>query len=556
MRSPLSLPLPWWTPLAAFAAAAVLVTAVSLARQGPILTPGSGTWWFALAVSHLPYLGILLFLVGGFIERVGYFARGRAPERSGVLPEELPAVCVQLPMYNEHLVAERVIAAAGRLRWPSDRLEIQVLDDSTDADTRSLVDAAAARVRESGLRCTVLRREDRVGYKAGALEEARKRTDADFLVLFDSDFIPPADYLERALPYFYDATGTALGDVAMVQAQWGHLNADESALTRAQSLWVDDHHTLQMSWRSARWGFVNFTGTAGVWRAGAVERAGGWRAASLVEDCELSFRHLFAGYRTRFVKELVVPAELPGTVTAYKAQQKRWTQGWAQLQRLHLRTLLTGYRTPLARRVHLAYHMLVAVQWAFWAVWMLLLPILIDAQLWLGALGPAAGVAGYLLPSTLWVLLAGVLASAEARHTYSAALDAREFGRRLARLVPYVVLNTGMLAHQACAFVEGLLGPLHSEFERTPKTAASGGAPVSSRRYHVRIPWPYLIAEAFFLAYQAAWGLAFLAQGLVWCGLGALAVAACVGVLFVRWGDHLAPRGLERPRQAALAEQR
>ena len=148
--------------------------------------------------------------------------------------------------------------------------------------------------------------------------------------------MPPADFLLRTIPHFYRADGEPDAGLALVQAQWGHLNHDESSLTRAQSLWVDDHHTLQMSWRSAMWRFVNFTGTAGVWRASAIEAAGGWRAASLVEDCELSFRHLFAGYRTKFVKEIVVPAELPATYTAYKAQQRRWTQGWVQLQRLHL----------------------------------------------------------------------------------------------------------------------------------------------------------------------------------------------------------------------------
>ena len=168
-------------------------------------------------------------------------------------------------------------------------------------------------MREStGVDCRVLRRADRQGYKAGALEAGRRQTDAEFLVIFDADFLPPADYLERAIPHFYRADGEPDAGLALVQTQWGHLNADESPLTRAQSLWVDDHHTLQMSWRSAVWQFVNFTGTAGVWRASAIEAAGGWRAASLVEDCELSFRHLFAGYRTKFVKEIVAPAELPG----------------------------------------------------------------------------------------------------------------------------------------------------------------------------------------------------------------------------------------------------
>jgi cellulose synthase/poly-beta-1,6-N-acetylglucosamine synthase-like glycosyltransferase len=182
------------------------------------------------------------------------------------------------------------------------------------------------------------------GLQGRALESARRETDAEFLVIFDADFLPPADFLQRTIAHFYGRGGEPDGGLALVQAQWGHLSADESALTRAESLWVDDHHTLQMSWRSAMWQFVNFTGTAGVRRASAIEAAGGWGAASLVEDCELSFRHLFAGYRATFVKEVVAPAELPPTFTAYKAQQKRWTQGWVQLQRLHLLTLLFSFR--------------------------------------------------------------------------------------------------------------------------------------------------------------------------------------------------------------------
>ena len=199
---------------------------------------------------------------------------------------------------------------------------MQVLDDSTDEDTRALVEDVCQRVRTStGVDCYVRHRADRQGYKAGALEEGRRETDAEFLAIFDADFVPPEDFLVRTIPHFYGADRELDDGLALVQTQWGHLNHDESSLTMAQSLWVDDHHTLQMSWRSAKWQFVNFTGTAGVWRAAAIEAAGGWRAESLVEDCELSFRHLFAGYRTKFVKEIVVPAELPATYTAYKAQQ-------------------------------------------------------------------------------------------------------------------------------------------------------------------------------------------------------------------------------------------
>ena len=189
------------------------------------------------------------------------------------------------------------------MTWPADRFSVQVLDDSTDADTRALVADVCAAVRAStGVDCSVRHRADRRGYKAGALEDGRRATDAEFLVIFDSDFVPPKDFLLRSIPHFYSADGELVDRLALVQTQWGHLNHDESPLTLAQSLWVDDHHTLQMSWRSAKWKFVNFTGTAGVWRASAIESVGGWRAASLVEDCEISFRHLFAGYRTKFVK--------------------------------------------------------------------------------------------------------------------------------------------------------------------------------------------------------------------------------------------------------------
>ena len=391
-------------------------------------------------------------------------------------------------MFNEHAVARRVIEAAAAMTWPVDRFSVQVLDDSTDADTRSLVDDVCAEVRRStGVDCYVLRRENRRGYKAGALEEGRLQTDAEYLAIFDADFVPPADFLERTIPHFYDGAGEPDAELALVQAQWGHLNHDESSLTRAQSLWVDDHHTMQMSWRSSKWQFVNFTGTAGVWRASAVATAGGWRAASLVEDCELSFRHLFAGYRTTFVKEIVVPAELPATYTAYKAQQRRWTQGWVQLQRLHLRTLLFRFRCSPLRKLHLIYHMCIAWQWPLWALWTLTLPLMIYTGHWLGGSDAMAAVLLYLAPTCSWALLAATTASLETKHTYSDEVTPSTFVRRVRRLVPYTRLNTGMLPHQFSVFVEGLFGGMHSEFERTPKAASIGTTTCCARTAEPRL---------------------------------------------------------------------
>lgn len=536
-------PRPWWR--ASVVVAVVLLALLALALQvGPAGRDLPASWVVAAAL-HAPFVVVLCFLIGGLIERVGYFWRGRAPVAPGRLPYVWPTVCVQLPMFNEHAVARRVIEAASAMRWPRDRFSVQVLDDSTDPATRRLVAAVCAEVRRDGVDCTVLHRADRTGYKAGALEAGRRQTDAELLVIFDADFVPPADFLVRTVPHFYDADGRADDGLALVQAQWGHLNHDESALTRAQSLWVDDHHTLQMAWRSAQWQFVNFTGTAGVWRAASIEATGGWRASSLVEDCELSFRHLFAGYRTTFVKEIVVPAELPATPAAYRSQQRRWTRGWVQLQRLHLATLLFRFRCSWPRRLHLVYHMCIGWQWPAWAVWAATLPVLIHTGLWAGAVSTELAVALYVGPPAVWALLAATAASVETRHTYPAAAQTpRVLLQRVGRVVPYVVLNAGMLPHQFSSFAEGLFGGMHGEFERTPKaatvTGSAGGAVAASPAAAASRPrrnWPYVLTEAFYVGYQLTWAAVFVVRGLLPCAAGAAYMAGAV-VLVARFSGR------------------
>ena len=547
--------LPWyrlWVPviIAVTIAAGLLLYATRAIVGAAWFEVGSPGWWVLTTVLHLPFLGILFFLIIGTGERLAFYWKGRASEKPGRLPAVYPTVCVQLPMFNEHAVAQRIIEAAANMHWPAERFSIQVLDDSIDEDTRQLVEQVCAEVRSRGRACRVLHRVDRLGYKAGALEAGRQQTEAEFLVIFDADFVPPADFLLRTIPHFYQPDGQPDSGLALVQAQWGHLNHNESALTLSQSLWVDDHHTLQMAWRSAAWKFVNFTGTAGVWRASAIEAAGGWHATSLVEDCELSFRVLFAGFRTKFVKEIVVPAELPATYTAYKAQQKRWTQGWVQLQRLHLRTLIFGYSVSRLRRLQLFYLMCISWQWPLWAVWMLVLPFAILANLSLGALSPVLGVAVYFFPSLVWLVLSATIASLETKYTYAEPLTLTRFLGRIGRVFPRAVIGTGMLAHQFSAFAEGLFGPLHSEFERTPKAASitsraippnppTSGLVTAVRKIDpIKVHWPYVLCELFFVTYQLAWAALFAVSGLYWCALVAVYMAGCIIYLVFHYGDH------------------
>ncbi len=551
-----------WFGAAAAAYAALFSYQVALGEPQRALD--SPTAWLLTMLLHLPYLIILLLLGFGFVERLGYFRRGRQPHRPGRLPAAWPTVCIQLPMFNEDAVAARVIEAAAAIRWPQGRIAVQVLDDSTDAPTRTMVREACARVQaRTGVPCRWVHRSDRRGYKAGALEAGRHQTDAEFIAIFDADFVPPPDYLQRAMPHFYKADGTPQGDLALVQAQWAHLNEDESLLTEAQALWVDDHHSLQMAWRSANLGFVNFTGTAGVWRASAIQAVGGWRSTSLVEDCELSLRALFGGYRTRFVRQLAAPAELPQTLAAYRLQQKRWTQGWAQILRLHLATLLGSYRTNLARKAFLTYLVCICWQWPLWMSWIVLFPFLIANGLWFGVLGSDVALLVYLAPPLVFAVLASIVATAETRH--GDGPRQRSFTRRCARILPYLVIHTGMLPHHVCAFFEGLFGPMHAEFERTPKTASVTALAGRDTGAEATAPAPlapagatrrklsktaYQLAEAAFVVSQTAWAVYFGSQGMVMATLASAWVAACV--LSLRVVPLLA--GALKQRRTAAAE--
>src|SRR5450759_10179 len=234
--------------------------------------------------------------------------------------DPLPVVTIQLPLYNEMYVADRLIESVCRIDYPRDRLEIQVLDDSVD-ETRGIAELAVRRFAAQGIDIKYYHRTDRVGYKAGALEAGLKVARGEFVGIFDADFIPTADFLTTLMPHF---SGPAIG---MVQARWGHINQDYSLLTKIQAILLDGHFVLEHGGRNRAGRFFNFNGTAGVWRRAAIIDAGGWQHDTLTEDLDLSYRAFLRGWQAVYLRDVVVPAELPVTFSAFRRQQHRWARG-------------------------------------------------------------------------------------------------------------------------------------------------------------------------------------------------------------------------------------
>jgi cellulose synthase/poly-beta-1,6-N-acetylglucosamine synthase-like glycosyltransferase len=280
-----------------------------------------GGFLFIFAVLLYALVLVILFVYGiNFLYLAMISWRHNGPDPKPPSLDMQASVTVQLPVYNELYVAERLIDACARLDWPAHLLEIQVLDDSTD-ETREIVAKSVARWHAIGVNIQHVHRSDRTGFKAGALLNGMNFAHGDFLAYFDADFIPQHDFLVKTVPHFVDSR------VAFVQTRWGHTNRDYSILTFLQSLAIDAHFVVEQFARSRGGYWFNFNGTAGVWRRAALEAAGGWRADTLTEDLDLSYRVFLKGWRGLYLRDVVTPAELPVTFGAFRRQQHRWAKG-------------------------------------------------------------------------------------------------------------------------------------------------------------------------------------------------------------------------------------
>ncbi len=413
------------------------------------------------------------------------------PTVAPVTDDTLPSLTVQLPIYNERTVAARLIRAAGELEYPRDRLEIQVLDDSTD-ETRAIVDEEVALLRAHGLDANVVRRSDRRGFKAGALDHGMQTAKGELLAIFDADFEPRANFLLQLVTRFADP------GVGMVQARWGHLNREESLLTRAESALLDGHFVIEHTVRHDSGVFFNFNGTAGIWRRSTIDSAGGWQHDTLTEDLDLSYRAQLCGWRFVYVPFVVAPAEVPPDIAAFKSQQHRWAKGSVQVFRKLGWRILTS-REPLAVKREALVHLTGNVGY--------------PAVLFLALLLPLAAGSKPVLPA--WINLALFLSctlAVLAFYDRSQRAVGRSLGLRLVDTLAALTLGIGMCVSQTRAVFEGLM-PGTGVFVRTPKRGDSK----SSRRYAAALRG--LPGIELVLAAWLGWGIFAAAQRGAWASM-------------------------------------
>lgn len=390
-----------------------------------------------------------------------YWHRNQVP-RPGreFAPDELPRITLQLPAFNEMYVMERLLDAVCELDYPRDRLQVQVLDDSTD-ETVNIAARKVVECQQRGLDIEHIHRGDRVGFKAGALDAALPRATGELISILDADFVPPPSFLMDQVHYFTDPK------VAVVQTRWGHLNRSSSLLTELQSIFLDGHLVLEQTARNRSGRYFNFNGTGGTWRKAAIEDAGGWEHDTLTEDIDLSYRAQVKGWRFVFLKDVVTPAELPPDIHAFKSQQSRWTKGMIQVARKITGTLMFAPGIPFKCRLEGVTHLLMGLTYPLMIILVLLIYPVVQIRFDVG------------LKELLMVDLPLFLAASVSVFLFYLISQLEAYGRagwrRMIYLPMLVSLGVGMTVSNTKAWLGGLLG-FDSPFVRTPKFGNDGGA--------------------------------------------------------------------------------
>lgn len=447
--------------------------------------------WFDTGLL-VPYFIVLIVLASYGIHRyvmvwLYYRHRKQRVTKPAEHFAELPRVTVQLPIFNEQFVIDRLVEAVCRFDYPKDKLEIQVLDDSTD-ETVEIAAAAVERYAALGYNISYHHRTNRSGYKAGALQAGMNVAQGEFIAIFDADFVPPEDFLMRTIHFFTDAK------IGMVQTRWTHINRHYSFLTEVESILLDGHFVLEHGARSRTGTFFNFNGTAGMWRRKAIEDAGGWQHDTLTEDTDLSYRAQLKGWKFIYVPEVECPAEVPVEMTAFKTQQARWAKGLIQTS---MKVLPRVFRSdvPLKVKIEAWYHLTANISYPF----MILLAVL---------LLPAMIIRFYqgwfqMLYIDLPLFLASTCSISSFYLVSQRELFPKTWWRTYKYLPFLMALGIGLTITNAKAVIEALMGK-QSAFARTPKYRVESKADKPlAKKYRKRLGWvPYieLAVGAYFAA--------------------------------------------------------
>ncbi len=359
-------------------------------------------------------------------------------------------VTIQLPLYNEMYVVERLINAVCAIDYPKDKMEIQVLDDSTD-ETTSIVAKAVEAKKNEGFDISHIRRGSREGFKAGALKEGMKIAKGEYIAIFDADFIPQKEFLKRTLSYFTD------DKVGMVQTRWEHLNGDYSIITKAQALALDGHFVIEQTVRNKSGFFINFNGTGGVWRKQCIEEAGNWHADTLTEDLDLSYRAQLIGWRFVFLKDFTSPAELPAEINALKNQQFRWTKGAVETAKKIL-PLVWKSKIPLRVKLQSTFHLTNNLVFPF-----ILLAAILNVPLIF--IKNSGSHEAYFAIMSLFVMAS---VSSFLFYLYSQKEIRTDWRKKIVLFPLFLAGSMGLAVNNSRAVFEGLMNR-KSEFVRTPK---------------------------------------------------------------------------------------
>ena len=417
---------------------------------------------------------------------------------------ELPRVTVQLPIYNEQYVVDRLVEAICKLDYPKDKLDIQLLDDSTD-ETVEVAQAVVVRYAALGHPITYIHRANREGFKAGALQNGMATAKGEFIAIFDADFVPPEDWLLRVIHHFVEP------QIGMVQTRWTHLNRNYSFLTEVEAILLDGHFVLEHSGRARSGVFFNFNGTAGMWRRQAIEDAGGWQHDTLTEDTDLSYRSQLAGWKFKYLQDIECPAELPIEMTAFKTQQARWAKGLIQTAKKMLPRILRS-KAPWRVKVEAWYHLTANISYPL----MIVLSTLLMPAMIIRSFGGWFQMMLIDLP----LFLASTFSISSFYLVSQKELFPRKWPRTFMYLPFLMALGIGLTLTNTKAVLEALLG-VKSPFARTPKYRVQSKADrVMGQKYRRRlglIPWLELLMGCYFIviclyAYSSGnyWTIPFL----------------------------------------------